>query len=49
MKNTGMKAGSKKAVPTLPASSRMQMPSGGGSNKTPMKSMIKGSTKTKMK
>lgn len=44
MKNTG-----KKAVPTLPASSRMQMPSGSSSGKSPMKSMVKGSTKTKMK
>jgi|SanBayMetagenome_1026888.scaffolds.fasta_scaffold14925_5 hypothetical protein len=49
MKNTGMKAGGKKDVPTLPASSRMQMPSGGGKSTPLIKGMIKGSTKTKKK
>ena len=49
MKNTGMKAGGKKAVPTLPASSRMQMPSGGGPSAPLIKGMVKGKTKTKMK
>jgi len=47
MKNTGMKAGGKKAVPTLPASSRMQMPSSGGPSAPMIKGMIKGATKTK--
>jgi hypothetical protein len=47
MKNTGMKAGGKKDVPTLPASSRMQMPSGGGKSSPMIKGMIKGATKTK--
>ncbi len=43
-----MKSTSVKAIPSLPASSRMQMPSGG--NSTPMiKGMIKGGTKTKLK
>lgn len=50
MKNTGMNVKGKKDVPTLPASSRLQMPSGGaGSMKKPVKAMVKGSTKTKMK
>jgi hypothetical protein len=49
MKNTAKKVGGKKATPNLPASSRMQMPSGGGSGKAPMKSLVKGYTKTKMK
>jgi len=41
---------SKKDTPNLPASSRMQMPSGGGSSKmSGMKGKIKGATKTKMK
>lgn len=36
--------------PNLPASSRMQMPSGGGGViKKPVKAMVKGNTKTKMK
>jgi len=40
----------KKDVPTLPASSRMQMPSdSAGSMKKPMKGMVKGQTKSKMK
>lgn len=43
-----MKGSGKKATPSLPASSRMQMPSGSGNSKTPMKRMVKGSTKTKM-
>jgi hypothetical protein len=50
MKNTGIKTGGKKDVPNLPASSRMQMPNGGASSmKKPVKAMVKGSTKTKMK
>jgi hypothetical protein len=49
MKNTGMKGAGKKATPSLPASSRMQMPSGSGNSKAPMKSLVKGKTKTKMK
>jgi hypothetical protein len=49
MKNTGMNTKGKKATPSLPASSRMQMPSGASNGKSPMKSMVKGSTKTKMK
>jgi hypothetical protein len=44
MKNTG-----KKAVPNLPASSRMQMPSGGVPSTPLITSIIKGGTKTKMK
>ena len=40
---------SSKSCPSLPASSRMQMPSGGGMMVKPIKSMVKGSTKTKMK
>lgn len=44
-----MKGAGKKATPSLPGSSRMQMPSGASSGKSPMKSMVKGSTKTKMK
>jgi hypothetical protein len=47
MKNTSMKTGGKKAVPTLPASSRMQMPSSGASSAPLIKGMIKGATKTK--
>jgi hypothetical protein len=49
MKKTAMKAGGKKAVPSLPASSRMQMPSGGGKSTPMIKGMIKGGSKTKMK
>lgn len=44
-----MKGAGKKATPSLPASSRMQMPSGSGNSKAPMKSLVKGKTKTKMK
>jgi hypothetical protein len=45
-----MKASSsKKSQPNLPAGSRLKMPSGGGANVKPVKSMAKGSTKTKMK
>ena len=47
MKKTAMKSGGKKDVPTLPASSRLQPPSGGGSSTPMIKGMIKGSTKTK--
>jgi|APFre7841882793_1041355.scaffolds.fasta_scaffold313678_2 hypothetical protein len=44
------KSTGKKDVPNLPASSRMQMPSGTGASKTgAMKVAIKGGTKTKMK
>jgi hypothetical protein len=50
MKNTGMNVKGKKDVPNLPASSRLQAPSGSaGSMKKPVKAMVKGSTKTKMK
>lgn len=40
---------SKKSTPNLPANCRMKMPSGGGMTVKPVKSMVKGSTKTKMK
>jgi hypothetical protein len=49
MKNTGMNTKGKKATPSLPSSARMQMPMSSGNSKTPMKSMVKGKTKTKMK
>jgi hypothetical protein len=50
MKNKSMNVKGKKDVPSLPASSRMQMPSGSaGSMKKPAKAMVKGQTKTKMK
>lgn len=50
MKNKGMNVKGKKDVPNLPASSRLKPPSGGAGNmKTPMKGMVKGKTKTKMK
>jgi hypothetical protein len=45
-----MKASSsKKSQPNLPASSRLKAPSGGGTSTKPVKSMVKGNTKTKMK